>query len=267
MIYTDLTREAMDVCYDAHLHHRDKGGMPYVFHPLHLAEQMPDEFTTIAALLHDVIEDDPTYTLDDLRTKNFPQEVLEAVELLTHTKGMPYLEYIQRLKSNRIARIVKLADLRHNSNLTRLKTVTEKDLERVAKYQKAIEILSDTAVPRKRVLIHAVIEDWADSGDYGQEIEIFTDTDIAQAHFKALMKKQDDDQFSLKSRWKDRSDYEDEYIQKGYDDKNGFMLFERFACNIKDYETGHYDLRLQPMMLQVDDPDDFIAKIKAAKTV
>lgn len=266
MIYTDLTRKAMVICYDAHMHQRDKSGMPYVFHPIHLAEQMPDEATTIVALLHDVVEDS-IYSLQDLRGMGFPGEVVEAIGLLTHTDNSPYMEYIEELKDNRIARIVKLADLRHNSDLTRLKQITEKDLERVAKYQKAIEILSDTAVPRKQVLIHMVIEDWADSGDYGQEIEIFSDVDIAQAHFKALMKKQDDDQFSLKSRWKDRSDYEDEYIQKGYDDKNGFMLFERFACSIKDYKTGHYDLRLQPMMLQVDDPDEFIAKIKNAKAI
>lgn len=266
MIYTDLTRKAMAVCYDAHLHQKDKSGMPYVFHPFHLAEQMPDETTTTAALLHDVIEDDPTCTMDVLITMNFPQEVLEAVELLTHTKGMPYLEYIQRLKSNRIARIVKLADLRHNSDLTRLKTVTEKDLERVAKYQKAIEILSDTAVPRKRVLIHAVIEDWADSGDCGQEIEIFSDVDIAQAHFKALMKKQYDDQFSLLNRWKHRGDYKEEYSQYG-EGCDSIMLHERLLCRLEDYETYHYNLKLHPMMLQVDDPDEFIARIKSTKNI
>lgn len=265
MIYTNLTRKAMAVCYDAHLHQKDKSGMPYVFHPFHLAEQMPDEITTTVALLHDVIEDDPTCTMDVLVTMNFPQEVLEAIELLTHAKGVPYMEYIQKLKNNRVARTVKLADLRHNSDLTRLKTVTEKDLDRVAKYQKAIEILSDAKTPKKQVLIHLVIEDWADSGDYDQGIEIFTDTDIAQAHFKALMKKQDDDRFSLKNRWKNRGNYEEDYIQKGYDNDDGLFLFERFACHIEDYEMHHYELKLQPMMLQVDNPDEFIAKIQNAK--
>lgn len=266
MIYTDLTRKAMVICYDAHMHQRDKSGMPYVFHPIHLAEQMPDEATTIVALLHDVVEDS-IYSLQNLCGMGFPGEVVEAIGLLTHTDNSPYMEYIEELKDNRIARIVKLADLRHNSDLTRMKQITEKDLERVAKYQKAIEILSDTAVPRKQVLIHMVIEDWADSGDCGQEMEIFTDTDIAQAHFKALMKRQDDDQFSLKNRWKHRGDYEEDYIQKGYDNDDGMFLFERFACHIEDNEMRHYDLRLQPMILQVDDPDEFIARIKSTKSI
>ena len=66
MIYTDLTKKAMKLCFDAHKNQVDKSGMPYVFHPFHLAEQMTDERTTVAALLHDVMED-TEYTLNDLR--------------------------------------------------------------------------------------------------------------------------------------------------------------------------------------------------------
>ena len=140
MIYTELTKRAMKLCFAAHKDQVDKSGLPYAFHPFHLAEQMEDELTTVAALLHDVVEDTP-YTMDDLREIGFPEEVLAALKLLTHDDDTPYLEYVARLKSNPIARAVKLADLRHNSDLTRLNHVDGKALMRVEKYRKAIELL------------------------------------------------------------------------------------------------------------------------------
>lgn len=142
MIYTELTKRAMKLCFDAHKDQVDKSGMPYVFHPFYLAEQMSDELTTVTALLHDVVEDTP-YSLEDLRKMLFPEEVLSALSLLTHDDGTPYLEYVSRLKSNPIAHAVKLADLRHNSNLTRLEQVDEKALKRVEKYKKAIALLEE----------------------------------------------------------------------------------------------------------------------------
>ena len=85
MIYTRATKRAMQICFEAHKDQLDKSGIPYVFHPIHLAEQMKDENTTVAALLHDVMEDTP-YTLEDLREEGFSEEVLEALLLLTHQK-------------------------------------------------------------------------------------------------------------------------------------------------------------------------------------
>ena len=140
MLYTEMTKKAMRLCYKAHRDQTDKSGLPYVFHPIHLAEQMPDELTTTVALLHDVAEDSP-YTIEDMEALGFPPEVTEAVALMTHEKGTPYLDYVARLGQNPIARIVKLADLRHNSDLTRLDQVDERALTRVEKYQKAIELL------------------------------------------------------------------------------------------------------------------------------
>lgn len=142
MIYTELTKKAMKLCFAAHKDQVDKSGMPYVFHPFHLAEQMTDELTTVTALLHDVVEDTP-YTLEDLREMQFPEDVLGALTLLTHDDETPYLEYVSRLKSNPIARAVKLADLRHNSDLTRLDQVNEKAQKRVEKYKKAIALLEE----------------------------------------------------------------------------------------------------------------------------
>ncbi len=140
MIYTDLTKKAMQLCFAAHKDQVDKSGMPYVFHPFHLAEQMADELTTVAALLHDVVEDSQ-YTFEDLRQMGFPEEVLDALALLTHDDGTPYLDYVARLKHNPIARAVKLADLRHNSDLTRLDHVDVRAWQRVEKYRKAMELL------------------------------------------------------------------------------------------------------------------------------
>ncbi len=118
----------------------DKGGMPYVYHPYHLAEQMDDELSVCTALLHDVVED-TSATLDDLKNEGFPEEVIEALGLLTHDDSVPYMEYVRKIKPNEIARKVKAADLEHNSDLSRLNTVDGAALERVEKYRQAIKIL------------------------------------------------------------------------------------------------------------------------------
>ncbi|MBQ9043931.1 MAG: bifunctional (p)ppGpp synthetase/guanosine-3',5'-bis(diphosphate) 3'-pyrophosphohydrolase [Eggerthellaceae bacterium] len=140
MIYTPLTKKAMRLCFEAHEGQVDKTDLPYVNHPLHVAESMDDEPSTCAALLHDVIED-TDYRADDLRAMGFPDEVVDALELLTHEDGVPYLEYVRAIKGNAIARAVKVADLKHNSDLTRLDEVTPADHERVEKYARALEIL------------------------------------------------------------------------------------------------------------------------------
>ena len=140
MIYTDKTKNAMKLCFEAHKDQVDKSGMPYVFHPFHVAEQMKDEVTTIVALLHDVVED-TKYTLDDIAARGFGQDVVDALALMTHDKDVPYMEYVAKLKNNPVARAVKLADLAHNSDPTRLDVIDEKAKERFDKYKKAIGIL------------------------------------------------------------------------------------------------------------------------------
>ena len=139
MIYTELTKKALSICFDAHKDQRDKSGLPYVFHPFHVAEQMKDEFTTVVALLHDVVEDSE-YTLDDLRTI-FPQRIVDAIAVLTHDTQTTYMAYIDDVKQDAIATIVKIADLEHNADLSRLSTVTKKDVARSKKYKAAISYL------------------------------------------------------------------------------------------------------------------------------
>lgn len=140
MLYTALTKKALKLSFDAHKNQVDKSGMPYVYHPFHLAEQMDDELSTCVALLHDVVED-TDITLDELRSDGFPNEVIEALSLMTHSDDVPYLDYVRAMKDNPIARKVKLADLAHNSDLSRLEIVDDKALERVNKYKQAILIL------------------------------------------------------------------------------------------------------------------------------
>ena len=140
MIYTDKTKKAMKLCFEAHKNQVDKSGMPYVFHPFHVAEQMTDEATTIVALLHDVVED-TDYTLEDLAAEGFGKDLLEAVALMTHEDDVPYLDYVAKLKDNPIARAVKLADLAHNSDLSRIGEVDEETRERLEKYKKAMALL------------------------------------------------------------------------------------------------------------------------------
>ena len=140
MIYTDLTKKAMKLCFDAHKDQQDKSGIPYVFHPIHLAEQMDDEYSTVVALLHDVAEDSH-YTLEDLAVMGYPAEILEALKLMTHDEDIPYMDYVRAIKENSIARKVKLADLAHNSDVTRLDEINEKALARVEKYRQATAIL------------------------------------------------------------------------------------------------------------------------------
>ena len=142
MIYTPLTIRAMQIAYSAHHGQVDKTGVPYIFHPLHLAEQMEEEISCCAALLHDTVED-TEITLEALAA-DFPPEVVEAVGLLTHEEGTDYYDYVRRIRSNPIAKKVKLADLNHNMDATRFAGV-EVPKERIGyfrdKYTKAKAIL------------------------------------------------------------------------------------------------------------------------------
>ena len=118
MIYTSLTAKAMQIAYTAHHGQVDKAGMPYIFHPMHLAEAMDDEVSCCVALLHDTVEDtDITFT--DLEAI-FPKDVLDALKLLTHRDGTDYFEYVRAIRENPVAVKVKLADIAHNSDQSRL---------------------------------------------------------------------------------------------------------------------------------------------------
>ena len=143
MIYTALTKKALRLCFDAHKDQTDKTGMPYVFHPFHLAEQMTDEVSTVCALLHDVVED-TDYTLEDLSKMGYPSEVIDVLRLLTHDPEVPYFDYVKAISVNPIAKQVKLADLAHNSDLSRMdeSEIDARAIARTEKYKEAIHILN-----------------------------------------------------------------------------------------------------------------------------
>ncbi|MBR4727984.1 MAG: HD domain-containing protein [Clostridia bacterium] len=141
MIYTPLTRKAMQLAYAAHHGQTDKDGIPYIFHPMHLAEQMTDEATVCVALLHDTVEDTDV-TLDQLRAAGFPPDIVDAVAAMTHAHDVDYFDYVRAIRANPIARAVKLADLAHNSDPDRSAVIDEAMLRRFEKYARAKRILN-----------------------------------------------------------------------------------------------------------------------------
>jgi hypothetical protein len=141
MIYTNLTKKAMQIAFEAHKEQVDKSGLPYIFHPFYLAMQMKSEDEVIVALLHDALEDSEL-TLYDLRAQGFSYRVTDALSLLTRKDGADYMDYIQNIKFSPLATKVKLADLRHNSDITRLEAVDNNSKKRLEKYKKAIGILT-----------------------------------------------------------------------------------------------------------------------------
>lgn len=144
MVFTSMTITAMQVAYTKHAGQVDKAGVPYIFHPYHLAEQLQDEIACTVALLHDVVEDTDT-TFEELSEK-FPDEVIEALRFLTRTKDTPYLEYVKNIKKNKIATAVKLKDLEHNMDKARMRLTHISDEKRKSlfdRYTKAVQILTE----------------------------------------------------------------------------------------------------------------------------
>ena len=144
MIYTDLTKKAMRIAFDMHKEQVDKTGLPYIYHPIHLAEQMTDEVSVCVALLHDVVED-TTLTFEDLAEQGIPEIVIESLKLLTHDDAVPYMDYVQNIKhsGNQTAIAVKLADLHHNTDISRLKQIDEIGVDRLNQYKAAIGVLKN----------------------------------------------------------------------------------------------------------------------------
>ena len=133
---------AVQIAAQAHQGQRDKAGAPYLLHPLRLMMRMGSEAAMMAAVLHDVVEDSE-WTLDQLRAEGFSEEVLQAVECLTHRLGESYDEFVARVQTNAIARQVKLADLEDNMNIRRLAEITPKDLARLERYHRAWRTLTE----------------------------------------------------------------------------------------------------------------------------
>ena len=132
---------AINIATEAHDNQADKGGSPYILHPLRVMMAVEGARERIAAVLHDVAEDCPEWPLERLRQQNFSGAVCDALDALTRRPGEDYWAFIDRCGADPIARVVKLADLKDNQDLSRIKRPTEQDCERVRKYVKASMIL------------------------------------------------------------------------------------------------------------------------------
>lgn len=136
----DYIKIAYEIAQKAHDGQVDKAGMDYIKHPEVVASFVNTNEEKATAYLHDVLED-TEITANDLLNAGIPHNVVKAVQVLTKEKYTPYFEYLSKVKENSLARTVKLADLKHNSDLSRLARITDKDLKRLEKYRKAIKFL------------------------------------------------------------------------------------------------------------------------------
>ena len=134
--------KALEIAVIAHNGQIDKAGKPYIGHPVYIALQMETEEEKAVALLHDVIED-TEYTEADLINAGIPENVVDAVKAITHPEGQDYYEYLQEVKKNPLALKVKIQDVMHNSDISRIERPTEKDYARLEKYKKAMKILNE----------------------------------------------------------------------------------------------------------------------------
>lgn len=139
---SELYDKALKIATIAHKGQADKAGRPYINHPVFVASLVNTEEEKVTALLHDVIED-TEFTPRMLIEQGIPENVVEAVTILTHKKGTDYFEYIESIKGNSLAKTVKIADLMHNSDISRIPHPAKKDFERIEKYKRALSILDE----------------------------------------------------------------------------------------------------------------------------
>ena len=138
--------EAIQIAAEAHKRIKDKTGAAYILHPLRMMMRLRTEAEMITAVLHDVVEDS-NWTIEQLRQKGFSGEILQAVDCVTNRSGETYDEFIERVKTNVIARQVKTADLKDNMNIQRIGEIKQKDLERLEKYHKSWRVLRHIDIP------------------------------------------------------------------------------------------------------------------------
>lgn len=135
----DITK-ALNLAYKAHEGQKDKAGKDYILHPIAVALLVETAAEKVVGLLHDVVEDTPI-TIEDLRAQGFSEEIVQAVKAITRGLTESRMSYLKRVKENPIARAVKIADLKHNSDLSRIANPTEADYKRTQEYLREIEFL------------------------------------------------------------------------------------------------------------------------------
>mgnify|MGYP002517161147 FL=1 len=141
--YNQLLELAIKVATEAHVGQVDKGGKPYINHPQAVAASLTNTEYKIVAYLHDVCED-TSMTFDDLKDMGFTYRIVNSIRLLTKTDELTYEEYLRRLRMDSCARAVKIADLKHNMDITRIPNPSEKDYARIEKYKKSLAFLESS---------------------------------------------------------------------------------------------------------------------------
>jgi (p)ppGpp synthase/HD superfamily hydrolase len=137
-----MLERAIAIAAEAHAGQVDRGGQPYILHPLRVMLKMaPDDDHRAAAVLHDVVEDCPDWTIDRLRSEGISETALEAIDAVTKMPWESYDDFIERAARNGIGRLVKIADLRDNSDINRIPNLTDADWKRQFKYGKALSYL------------------------------------------------------------------------------------------------------------------------------
>ena len=134
---------AIRIAVEAHVGQKDKAGQPYILHPMRIMLRMRTETEMIVGILHDVVEDNNDWSIGRLEQEGFSDEILQAIDCLTRKEDESYENFIARLKGNRLARTVKVADLQDNTNICRIKSIGEQDIERLVKYHGALQLLMD----------------------------------------------------------------------------------------------------------------------------
>jgi (p)ppGpp synthase/HD superfamily hydrolase len=135
---------AIAIAAEAHAGQTDKAGAPYILHPLRIMLQMKTDDERIVAVLHDVCEDCPGWDTARLRQEGFSEEIIEALDRVTKREGEEYEAFALRAAGHPVSKAVKLADLRDNSDLSRIPAPTLRDIERVKKYSNAIALIEQT---------------------------------------------------------------------------------------------------------------------------
>lgn len=137
-------QRAIEIAVGAHKDVEDKGGNPYILHPLRVMLSLETEDEKIVGVLHDVVEDAEEWTFEKLENEGFSKDVLEGLRSVTKTSDDEnYDEFVQRALANDIGRKVKIADIKDNLDLTRIDELTDRDIIRLKRYKKSLKILQE----------------------------------------------------------------------------------------------------------------------------
>ena len=135
---------AIEIAVAAHKGMKDKGGNPYILHPLRIMISLTTEDERIVGVLHDVVEDRPEWTFERLQAEGFSERVLTSLKSVTkNSNDNDYQAFVERAKSDPVGRMVKIADIKDNLDVTRIGELREEDIARINRYKKALKVLID----------------------------------------------------------------------------------------------------------------------------